>query len=206
MTISDETMVEVRSLTDLPVTLFQKDKNLRITFQKNQVRKMKAGDIRELNFEPGIHVLFTEYLSVGDPELAAEIGVSDQVLEYEYQWTVKDVQNLLTDGLLEELEDVLNCAPQGIVDTIVDQAVEMRLNDVAKRDLIKQYTGQDITKKLEVKDRTESAANGDAPKTTSSQEGGRKIQKTTERKIGKTAAEKAAEAEAKARAAKGETK
>lgn len=205
MTISDETMVEVRSLTDLPVTLFQKDKNLRITFQKNQVRKMKAGDIRELNFEPGIHVLFTEYLSVGDPELAAEIGVSEQVLEYEYQWTINDVKNLLTEGSLEELEDVLNCAPQGIVDTIVDQAVEMRLNDVAKRDLIKQYTGQDITKKLEVKDRTESAANGDTPKTTSSQ-GGRRIQKTTERKIGKTAAEKAAEAEAKARAAKGEDK
>lgn len=205
MTISDETMVEVRSLTDLPVTLFQKDKNLRITFQKNQVRKMKAGDIRELNFEPGIHVLFTEYLSVGDPELAAEIGVSEQVLEYEYQWTIDDVKNLLTERSLEELEDVLNCAPQGIVDTIVDQAVEMRLNDVAKRDLIKQYTGQDITKKLEVKDRTESAANGDAPKTTSSQ-GGRRIQKTTERKIGKTAAEKAAEAEAKARAAKGEDK
>lgn len=199
MTVLDDTLVEVRNLTDLPVTLYNPDKNLRITFAKNQTRKFKAGDIREWNFLKGIHVLFTEYLSVQNKELAEEIGVSDQVLEYEYQWTPEDVRNLLVGGTLEELEDVLNCAPLGIIETIVDQAVEIRLNDVAKRNLIKEHTGKDITKKLEIKDRTTNAANT----TTDTSTSGRKIEKTTSgRKIQKTAAEKTKEAEEKAKVAK----
>ena len=93
----------------------------------------------------GGRVLLEECLSVKNAELAKEFGISDDLLAHEYNWTEKDVEAILIYGSLDALKDALDFAPEGIVDMIVSKAVQMKLNDVAKREAITEATGRNIT-------------------------------------------------------------
>ena len=55
---------------------------------------------------------------------------------------------MLLHGTEDELADALDYAPIGIVETIVNKAVELRIPDMNKRKLIKEMTGKDVSKKI----------------------------------------------------------
>ena len=98
-----------------------------------------------MHYTKGGSVLLEECLSVKNAELAKEFGISDDLLAHEYNWTEKDVEAILIYGSLDALKDALDFAPEGIVDMIVSKAVQMKLNDVAKREAITEATGRNIT-------------------------------------------------------------
>jgi len=71
-------------------------------------------------------------------------------VEPEYKYSRSDVLNLLKNGSLDEFLDCLDFAPSGVKELIKDLAVELPLNDVAKRDAILEKLGFDVTKALEI--------------------------------------------------------
>lgn len=52
---------------------------------------------------------------------------------------------MLLNGSIDKLHDALDFAPEGIIDLIVDKAIELRIPDVNKRELIQNNTGKNIT-------------------------------------------------------------
>lgn len=125
----------------------------------NYHRKFQAGERKELPFEevqklayiPGGDYILQHYLVIENLEARDEILGS---VELEYNWTEKDIKNLLTSGSIDSLLDCLDFAPLGVIDLLKKIAVEIRLNDVNKREAIKSKLGFDITKAIEINDET----------------------------------------------------
>ena len=72
-------------------------------------------------------------------------------VEPEYDYTPTDIKNLLLNGSLDELLDCLDFAPEGVIEIVKDLAVELPLNDVAKREAILNKTGFNVTNAIEIK-------------------------------------------------------
>lgn len=157
MPITDNTSVDVRNLVDHKVVYRIPEDNVRREFQAFEVKKLKAGELRKLNYQYGGHVLLTQYLSVGNAELAKEFDVDcDEVVEY--NWTATDVDKVLMEGSLDALLDALDFAPKGIVELIKDRAIQLRIPDTNKRKAIADATGCDINNTIEMLDNAEAAA------------------------------------------------
>ena len=71
--------------------------------------------------------------------------------EPEYHYSENDVKQLLTTGTLDQFLDCLDFAPDVIKDMIKDLAVELPLNDMAKRKAIQDKMGFDVTRAIEIK-------------------------------------------------------
>ena len=71
--------------------------------------------------------------------------------EPEYFYTEADVKRIMLSGSLDEFLDLLDFAPEAIIDTIKELSVNLPLNDVAKRDAIKEKFGFDVSRAIEIK-------------------------------------------------------
>ncbi len=160
MAVSDNTAVSVRNLVDHKVVYRIPEDNVRREFQGFEVKKIKAGELRKLNYQYGGHVLLNQYLNVGNPELAEEFGVSSDIIEY--NWTEQDVDDVLLRKDIDVLLDALDFAPQGIVELIKDRAVALRINDLAKRKAIADKLGFDINNTIDMMEKAEAADKNDA--------------------------------------------
>lgn len=141
--VDDETMVIIRNLTDMPVAYRVPSLgDLRRELPPRASIRVKAGELRQLNYERGGSLLLHDYINVGNVELAREFGVSDDTVEY--NWTIEDVDKALTTDDLDVLRDAMDFAPEGIKQTIADRAVELKIPDSNRRNIISSATGLDI--------------------------------------------------------------
>ena len=155
--MSEETMIQVRNLTDHIVVIPDKEMHRRYSFQPEEVKNFDKDTLRRLNYLPGVTYLFRNCLSVRDEGLAKEFGVSTDTFEHEYKWTREDIDKCLTSGSLDELLDALDFAPGGIVDTIVQRAVELKVNDVSKRKAILEKTGKNVDSMINLSEQYNTA-------------------------------------------------
>lgn len=105
--------------------------------------KVKAEELRQLNYTLGGREILRNYIRVGNKSLAAEFGV-DVDETPEYNWTEKDVVDCLNSSDIDVLLDALDFAPEGIKQLIADKAVELEVPDVNKRKAISESLGVDI--------------------------------------------------------------
>ena len=71
-------------------------------------------------------------------------------VEPEYYYTEAEITDLLQNGTVDEFEDCLNFAPDGVLDLIKELSVKLPLNDVAKRNLILKKLGFDVAGAIEL--------------------------------------------------------
>ena len=121
--------------------------NCRRTFERGESKIVPFEELEKLSYQDGGMVLLQHYLVIESPEARAEL-LGD--VEPEYDWTAKDVEDMLVNGSLERLLDCLDFAPSGVLDLIKHVAVEIELNDVKKREAIKKALGFDVTKAIEI--------------------------------------------------------
>lgn len=140
--------VTVRNFTDQRVVYVIPEKNIRREFMGFESKQIEVGELRELWFKSGGAKLLQDYLAVENRELAKEFDITDDLFEHEYSWTQKDIDRVLLEGSEDELADALDYAPRGIVETLIDRAVALRIPNMNKRKLIKQMTSKDISKKI----------------------------------------------------------
>ena len=148
--MSQNKNIQVRNLTDHIIVIPDKEMHRRYEFQPEETKTFDKDTLRRLAYLPGVLYLFRNSLSVQDKDLATEFGVSDDTYEHEYKWDHVDIDKCLTIGSLDELLDALDFAPEGVVDTIVQRAVELKLNDVQKREAILEKTGKNITSMIDL--------------------------------------------------------
>lgn len=144
--------------------------NLRRKFAPQETKELTMEEIRKLSWTDGGRILIKNHLILHNEEAIAEIL---SAVEPEYFYSEKEVEHLLRYGSAEQLMDALDFAPEGVISLIKDKAVEIKLNDVYKREIIAQKTKFDVSKAIEynevsekveeVKERRSAPMNMDEP-------------------------------------------
>ena len=147
--------------------------NLTRTFTANETKEITMNELRKLSYIPGGMVLLRDYLVLDNKEAVEEL--LNQV-EPEYFYTEEDVKNLLLNGSLDALKDCLDYAPVGTIDLVKQMAVELPLNDVAKRKAILEMTGFNVDSAIMINDATKEEEKSD-------EHNGRRVNNTKESKI-----------------------
>lgn len=142
MSVDNKAEIIVQNLADHKVVFVDEDSRKRISFEPFEKKTLTAELLRRLNYSYGGSILLTDYLSVKNAELAREFGVPSDMVEY--NWSVNDVDKVLTSGSLDELLDALDYGPDAIRTVIIDRAIKLEINDVAKRNAIYEATGTNI--------------------------------------------------------------
>lgn len=154
---ANEQFVRVQNLTDNPVVYLIPEDNLRRVYQPYEQKTVPADELRKVYWQPGGPALLQEFLQVKDKDLAIEFGVDPDTFAHEYSWDKDKVESVLLKEDINVLHDALDFAPEGIVELITEKAVALRIPDVNKRNLIKEYTGKDITSMIDAQSQLEDA-------------------------------------------------
>lgn len=119
------------------------------TFYPRENKNISYDELEKLSYLPGGSSILKNYLEIADEEVMMELFNIKP--EPEYYYSENDVKTLLMTGSLDQFLDCLDFAPPVIIDMIKDMAVTLPLNDMAKRDAIKDKIGFDVTKAIEIK-------------------------------------------------------
>lgn len=130
--------------------------NLTRTFTANETKEISMNELRKLSYIPGGKVLLRDYLVLNNQEAIEELL---NKVEPEYFYTEEDIKNLLLNGSLDALKDCIDYAPIGTLDLLKKVAVELPLNDVAKRKAILEMTGFSIDSAIMVNEETKEDKN-----------------------------------------------
>ena len=118
-------------------------------FYPKESKEISFEELERLSFVPGGDSILRNYLEIVDED--AIMALFNEKPEPEYHYSENDVKQLLTTGTLDQFLDCLDFAPDVIKDMIKDLAVELPLNDMAKRQAIQDKLGFDVTKAIEIK-------------------------------------------------------
>ena len=121
--------------------------NLQRFFAHGETKVVPMEEIRKLDWTPGGAVLLRDYLKIEDAEAVEEI-LHD--VEPEYNYTEKEIREILLNGSMDQLMDTLDFAPEGVIDLIKDLAIKLEIPDVRKRNAISERTKCDISKAIEI--------------------------------------------------------
>lgn len=177
--VQDNEKVRLRNLTKNPAIYITPATGVRREIPPLGYIEVTAGEVRECSYDSGCSVLLRNYVQVCNRELARELGVSDDMVEY--NWTDKDVTAAVTTADIDVLLDALDFAPAGIKQAIVDKAVALEIPDMTRREAIEKAMHVNITRMIEnkkVMGKEESSAPAQRRRVkTSSQNKSRRVKK-----------------------------
>ena len=146
--LDKNTMIKIRNRDNGTVGYYIPElNNLRRNFMVGETKEITMDELRKLSYTPGGDALLRKCLVIENKEALKEI-LSD--VEPEYFYTEEDIKNLLLNGSLEQLQDCLDFAPEGVIDLVKDFAVILEINDISKRKAILDSTGFNVTKAIEI--------------------------------------------------------
>ena len=102
-------------------------------FAPGESKRISKEELMQLSYIEGGEYLLKNYLIVNNDKTLEELNISVQP---EYYYTEEEIKELLTTGSLDQLEDTLNFAPDGVIEIIKDMAVKTELPDTRKRKMI----------------------------------------------------------------------
>lgn len=146
---------------------------LRRTYQAGEIKEVTFEEIEKLSYIPGGPELLRDSLVILDNDEVIKEIVGET--EPEYKYTKEDIINLLKNGTLDEFLDCLDFAPEGVLDLIKALAVELPLNDVSKRNAIREKLNFDIDNVIRIQEEAT--------------EGEKEVKPTHERRVKKTSSE-----------------
>lgn len=120
--------------------------NLTRVFEDGEEKILTYEEIRKLSYIPGGNAILKDYLIIEDKDVLKELNYD---FEPEYFYTKEDIVRLMQTGSLDEFLDCLDFAPEGVKESIKNIAVELPLNDVAKRQAIQEKLGFNVTNAIE---------------------------------------------------------
>ncbi|MCF0126436.1 MAG: hypothetical protein HUJ68_11930 [Clostridia bacterium] len=141
-------VVNVKNRGTASVGYHLNDGQVKRMFAPGEVKKgiITVGELEQLTYADGGFKLLKKYLVINEPKVCEYLGLD---LEPEYFYTEDDVKKLLLSGTLEQLLDCLDFAPQGVLDLIKKYAVELKINDIQKRQSIKDKLGFDVSSAID---------------------------------------------------------
>lgn len=145
--MEENTFVNVTNRDSGQVGYTLPDRNLHRTFAVGETKKISLEELQQLSYVPGGEYILKNCLIVNNTDALSALNLE---VEPEYFYTETEVRKILTEGSLDQLEDCLNFAPDGVLDLIKKIAVEEELPDTRKRKLISEKTGFNIDNAINV--------------------------------------------------------
>ena len=124
------------------------DDHLHRNFYPGETKEVTFGELEKVRYAPGGLEILTNYLEITDSAAIKELFNKD--VEPEYHYSREDIKNLMVSGTLDQFLDCLDFAPEVTKEMIKDLAVELPLNDVAKRQAIEDKLGFSVSKAIEI--------------------------------------------------------
>ena len=156
--VKDTDKVRLRNLTKNPAVYITPATGIRREIPALGYIEVTAGEVRECSYDVGCSNLLRNYVQVCNRELARELGVSDDMIEY--NWGDKEVTAAVTTADMDVLLDALDFAPAGIKQAIVDKAVELAIPDMDRREAIEKAMNININRIIENKKVIDAASSG----------------------------------------------
>lgn len=148
------------------------DMNVRRVFFTGETKQIAIDELKALTNQPGGRELIYDYLLIRDPVVVKELMNIDLNTEVEYKMTEDEVKSWINTCSLDAFKDALDFGPDGVKDLMKKFAVELPLNDVAKREAMKKQIGFDvdaaiaIKKEAETPEKEEQEKKSETPQTT----------------------------------------
>ena len=127
--------------------------NLHRTFQSGETKEITMEELRKLSYIPGGMTILKQYLVLDNQDAVSELL---NTVEPEYYYTKEDIVKLLNEGTLDQFKDCLDFAPKGTIDLVRKLAVELKLNDVSKRQALLDKTGFNVTAAITANEESEA--------------------------------------------------
>ena len=144
----DTKLVKVTNRSGGSVCYHIPERHLNRVFQPHETKFLSVEELMEVSVQPGGRELLYNFLLIQDAQAMRQILNANEAPEY---WlTEENIPAWMTSCSLDEFKDGLDFAPEGVKDLIKDLAVSMPLNDMAKREAIKDMIGFDVTKAIEI--------------------------------------------------------
>ena len=118
---------------------------LRREIRSGETIKVPYEELVKLSYQPGCRTLMESFLQI---EAADALEGLNLRVEPEYHMSEAQIVQLLQTGSMDAFLDCLDFAPTGVMDLVKKYAVELPLNDAAKRLALKNKTGFDVDKAL----------------------------------------------------------
>ncbi len=144
---------------------------LRRVVQAGVTKEITFEELEKLSYIPGGMELLEDSLVILNNAQAVHLILGH--VEPEYSYSREDIIKLMKTGSLDEFLDCLDFAPEGVKDIIKTMAVDLPLNDVAKREAILEKLGFNVDNAIRIKRET-------------FEEEGNKKQETARRRVIKT--------------------
>lgn len=170
--IKDETKVQVSNMTDHEIG-YSLTSGVKRYIRPGVSIAVSAKELRDLRAESGGEAMIHDFLRIENKSMRKEFGIDDDLIEYD--WTQKDVDDVLLNKEIDYLLDALDYAPAGIVDMIKTRAIELEIPNMNKRKAIQDKTGVNITSCIE-----NAKAYNEANDVTEAPKKARRVRKTSE--------------------------
>ena len=138
--------MKVRNRSTSIVSYSVPDLKVKREFSAGEIKEIPQEELAILIQQPGGKVILTEYLQVNKEDIKS-LDIEEQ--EQEYFYNEEDIKRIMKFGTLDEFLDMLDFAPEGVMDMIKTYAIELPLSDLYKVNALKDKTGFDSTKALE---------------------------------------------------------
>ena len=122
------------------------DLNVKREFSAGEIKEIPQEELQILLQQPGGRVILTDYLQVSKEDIQ---NLDIMSPEQEYFYTEDDVKRIMRFGSQDEFLDLLDFAPEGVMDMIKTYSVELPLGDLFKIQALRDKTGFDASKAIE---------------------------------------------------------
>lgn len=147
--INKDTLITVINKYNGTVGYDIPDSNMHRNFYPNETKEITFGELEKLFYAPGGNTILEDFLEITNEEAINKLFYSK--VEPEYHYTIKDVKTIMQKGSLDQFLDLLDFSPEALKENIKELAVDLPLNDLAKRQAILEKLGFDVSKAIEIK-------------------------------------------------------
>lgn len=134
---------------------------VRKVFYPGEAKEVEFKELKAFVNQPGGRELLYGYLLIKDPDVAKALMNIDLKTEVEYNMSEAEVKDWMNTCSLDEFKDALDFAPAGVKDLMKKFAVELPLNDVAKREAMQKQIGFNVDAAINIKKEAETPEKGE---------------------------------------------
>ena len=120
---------------------------IRREFMPGETKKISREELDKLSFQPGGREIMAGFLQIQNQEALEDLNIP---AEPEYYMSEQEIADLIVSGGYDAFLDCLDFAPTGVMDLIKKFAVEIPMTDTRKIAALKEKTGFDVAKALEM--------------------------------------------------------
>ena len=141
MATNEKKMYNVKNRSASMVVYKIPEEGIRREFAPGETKKVSYSELEKLSYQSGGRALMSNFLQIIDENVTDNLNIHT---EAEYYMSEEQIVELIKNGSLDAFLDCLDYAPVGVIDLLKKYAVSLPMNDIKKRQALKEKTGFDV--------------------------------------------------------------